>query len=285
MPLVGIRKRLVTTIASATALVFAVSAFLAGCATQSPAVGSGTGDQPPGMFPMQPATQQGQYIFDAYPIIFWIAVAVFILVEGLLIWIVIRYRRRPTDTELPTQTHGNGLLEIIWTLIPAIIVMGLFVFTVDTLAKVDAPDDTPGGLTVDVTGFQWQWTFDYEEQNLSFTGVGSTGPVMALPINEMVRIRLHAIDVIHSFYVPSVPLQEGRDTRPRQRVRCHRHRGRHIHRPVRRVLWPLPRRHAFHGGGHDAARLRRLGCPAAGRAAQSRHRRRHPGHQPSPSAR
>jgi cytochrome c oxidase subunit 2 len=178
-------------------------ALVAACAGRP--AGFEPGNEPaPGLSPVVPVTVQGQYISDFYPYIFAIAVGVFVLVEGLLIWIVLRYRRKATDTELPTQTHGHNVLEIIWTLIPAIIVTGLFAFTVDTLGKVETannPNDNPA-LTIDVTGFQWQWTFAYPDQHLSFTGTGRDGPVMALPVNETVRIRLHSADVIHSFYVP-----------------------------------------------------------------------------------
>jgi cytochrome c oxidase subunit II len=129
---------------------------------------------------------------------------VFVLVEGLLIWIVLRYRRRATDTTLPSQTHGNNVLEIVWTLIPALVVTGLFAFTLDTLGKVETaaqPGDDPA-LTIDVTGFQWQWKFEYPDEGITLTGTGREGPTMAVPVGEKVRIRLHAIDVIHSFYVP-----------------------------------------------------------------------------------
>jgi cytochrome c oxidase subunit II len=184
-------------------LLVLVSILLAACSTQSSSLEPGY-EPAPGIAPVTPVTAQGQYISDFYPYILAIAVAVFILVEGLLIWIVLRYRRKPTDSELPKQTHGNSVLEVIWTLVPAIIVTILFVFTVDTLGKVETannPNDNPA-LTVDVTGFQWQWTFAYPAQNLSFTGTGKDGPTMVLPVNETVRIRLHSSDVIHSFYVP-----------------------------------------------------------------------------------
>jgi cytochrome c oxidase subunit 2 len=179
----------------------ALAAILVACAGQA----QPGGDQSaPGFFPVTPVTEQAQYVFDFYPVVFWIAVGVFVLVEGLLLWIVFRYRRRATDVDLPAQTHGNNLLEVLWTLIPAAIVTVLFVFTVDTLGKVERTADSTvqPDVIVDVTGFQWQWTFDYPEQDLSFTGTGSEGPVMALPVDETVRIRLHATDVIHSFYVP-----------------------------------------------------------------------------------
>ena len=177
-----------------------LTGLLAACAKLP--TGNEPGSEPaPGFFPVAPVEQGGQYVSDLYPIVFAIAIAVFILVEGLLLWIVFRYRRHPSDTELPKQTHGNMALEIIWTLIPAVIVTALFIATVSTLNKVEAMSPNPD-VTVDVTGFQWQWTFEYPDQHLKFTGTGRDGPVMALPVNETVHIRLHAADVIHSFYVP-----------------------------------------------------------------------------------
>jgi cytochrome c oxidase subunit 2 len=179
------------------------AALLAGCATQSSSLEPGS-EPAPGFAPVAPVTAQGQFVADFYPVLLAIAIGVFVIVEGLLIWIVLRYRRKPTDTELPPQTHGHNVLEIIWTLIPAVIVTVLFAFTVSALGNIETannPNDDPA-LTIDVTGFQWQWTFAYPAQNLSFTGTGKDGPVMVLPVNETVRIRLHSSDVIHSFYVP-----------------------------------------------------------------------------------
>ena len=165
-----------------------------------------TADEPaggiPGFFPPPASSEGGASVDRLYPLVFYIAVGVFLLVEGLLIWIVLRYRRRPADGSLPTQTHGHNLLEIIWTAIPALIVTGLFVLTLDTLAEIERVDAQPGSVVVDVTGFQWQWTFDYPNEGLSFTGAGAQGPTMAVPVGERVRVRLHADDVIHSFYVP-----------------------------------------------------------------------------------
>jgi len=183
--------------------IVALALFVVGCASASQShPGSEPGSEPaPGFFPVQPVSQGGQYTYDFYPVVFFIAVVVFLLVEGLLIWIVFRYRRKPSDDQLPAQTHGNNVLEIIWTVIPALIVTALFVFTVNTLGKVQAVSANPA-LTVDVTAFQWQWTFDYPDQGLSFTGTGRDGPNMVVPVNETVHIKLHSADVIHSFYVP-----------------------------------------------------------------------------------
>ena len=77
-------------------------------------------------FPPAAVTEEGLLIENLYVFVFVIAAVVFVLVEGLIIWSVIRYRRKPTDTTLPAQTHGNLVLEIIWTAIPLVTVVGLF---------------------------------------------------------------------------------------------------------------------------------------------------------------
>jgi cytochrome c oxidase subunit 2 len=146
-------------------------------------------------------TEQGRAAADLYLPIFIIAVIIFVLVEGLLLIIALRFRRRRGDDVLPEQTHGNNLLEVVWTAIPALVVAVLFVVSTSVLLDVEAVSDEPA-VTVDVTGFQWQWTFDYPAQQLSFTGAGNQGPEMVVPVDEPILIRLEALDVIHSFYVP-----------------------------------------------------------------------------------
>ena len=74
-----------------------------------------------------------------YDIVFYIAAAIFFAVEGLIVYTVFRYRRKPTaTTRLPPQTHGNNLVEVIWTVIPTVIVLFLFVLSWQTLNTVDA---------------------------------------------------------------------------------------------------------------------------------------------------
>jgi cytochrome c oxidase subunit 2 len=171
-------------------IALALPLLVAGCASQP-------GE--PGLFPPPAATEQGQQISNLYNVVFWVATGIFVFVEALIVVAVLRYRRR--NDVLPRQTHGNLALEVVWTLIPAAIVIMLFVLSMDTLGKVDARSDAPG-VTVKATGFQWQWTFEYEAEGLTFTGQGAEGPEMVLPVREPVRISLHADDVVHSFYVP-----------------------------------------------------------------------------------
>lgn len=168
-----------------------------------------TGDaNPPSILPGQVVTEQGHAAVNLYLITFVIAVIVFVIVEGLLLLIALRFRRQKGDDVLPTQTHGNNKLEFLWTIIPAITVTLLFVAALITLTNTTEAKSPSPAVTVDVTGFQWQWTFAYPDyvdasgKPISMTGAGSTGPEMVLPVNKPIRFRVSALDVIHSFYVP-----------------------------------------------------------------------------------
>jgi cytochrome c oxidase subunit 2 len=193
VPLVRNRKRpnLTATIKPALAFI-AVSLLAIACGGAANTGQQLTGDSnPPGMLPGEIVTEQGLAAANLYNITLVIAAIVFILVEGLLIYITIRFRRRPTDTELPPQIHGSNPLEILWTIVPAITVTALFIGVLITLTNETEARSPNPAVTVDVEGFQWQWTFRYPE-----------GPEMVLPVGEPIRFRLSAKDVIHSFYVP-----------------------------------------------------------------------------------
>src|SRR5262245_46683673 len=72
-------------------------------------------------WPPNPASTQGEAIHNLYTIVFTIAAIIFFVVEGLIVWTVLRYRRRPGDDELPPQTHGHNLAEVVWTIVPTLI--------------------------------------------------------------------------------------------------------------------------------------------------------------------
>jgi cytochrome c oxidase subunit 2 len=144
-------------------------------------------------------TEQGQAIYNLYSLFLYIAAVVFVVVSGLVIWSVVRYRRR--DDELPTQTHGNNRLELIWTAIPTVIVLVLFVFTIQAQNKVL---DSPGEADVNVTAtaFQWSWRFTYEGTGAEVVGGPESIPELVVPVGQRVRVKLVSVDVVHSFYVP-----------------------------------------------------------------------------------
>jgi cytochrome c oxidase subunit II len=147
----------------------------------------------------QSVTEQGQAIYNLYNLFMYIAAVVFVVVSGLVIWSVIRYRRR--DDELPTQTHGNNKLELTWTVIPTVIVLFLFVVTIQAQDKVL---DTSGDADVDltVTAFQWSFRFTYEGTGAEVLGTPESIPEMVVPVGQRIRVKLLSADVVHTFYVP-----------------------------------------------------------------------------------
>jgi cytochrome c oxidase subunit 2 len=160
-------------------------------------------------FPPAAKSVEGQEIRNLYDIVFGIAVAIFVVVEGLIIWSVIRYRRRPGDNELPPQTHGNNLAEITWTLIPTAIVIFLFFISWQTLNSVEATSAQPD-LKVRAVAGQFQWSFDYLPADAQFDTqplfsiTSPTGPDggLVLPAGKTTHLFLKSPDVIHAFYVP-----------------------------------------------------------------------------------
>lgn len=150
-----------------------------------------------------PATRGGEGVFGLYVALLVMAGLVFIGVEGMIIYSVIRYRRR--DATLPAQMHGNTLVEIIWTAIPTVIILIVLVLSFVTLADVEAQADEPG-LVVEVVGRQWTWDFHYLDENgeVDYTVQGTTGTPtpLVVPVDEPVRLILQSPDVIHAFFVP-----------------------------------------------------------------------------------
>jgi cytochrome c oxidase subunit 2 len=160
-------------------------------------------------FPPDPVTTQGRQINDLYTIVFVIAAVIFFLVEGLIVWTVVRYRRRPGDDELPPQTHGHNLAEVVWTVIPTVIVIFLFFISWQTLNAVEATSPQPD-LKVRAVAGQFQWQFDYlatdapADGEALFTQSAPVGPDggLVLPAGKTTHIYLSSPDVIHAFYVP-----------------------------------------------------------------------------------
>jgi cytochrome c oxidase subunit 2 len=142
-----------------------------------------------------PRSDLGQEIQNLYEFVFWAAVVIFILVEGLLLYSIFRFRARRDDQHLPPQVHGNTRLEVAWTLAPALVVMVMLVLTFQTIAKVesDPPEDA---LQVRVVGHQWWWHIEYPEYNIR------TANEIHLPVGRPVAFSLESKDVIHSFWVP-----------------------------------------------------------------------------------
>src|SRR5262245_2192584 len=159
------------------------------------------------LYPPIAVTSEGAKIRDLYTITFLIAAAIFIVVEGLIIWTVIRYRRKPGDDTLPPQTHGNNIAEFIWTVVPTIIVIFLFVISWQTLNVVDTASANVQTKIRAVAG-QFQWQFDYlgpDGSTAVYTELlplSELGGGMVVPAGRTVQLQLVSKDVIHAFYVP-----------------------------------------------------------------------------------
>ncbi len=157
------------------------------------------------LYPPKAVTSQGANISTLYDIVFALGVAVFVAVEGLIIWSVLRYRRRPTDVDLPPQTHGNNFVEAIWTIIPSIIVLYLFFASAATLATVDAVSENPD-IHINAVAGQFQWKFEYLDESgavvATQTRPSGEGGGMAVPVGRTVYVTLESPDVIHAWYVP-----------------------------------------------------------------------------------
>jgi cytochrome c oxidase subunit 2 len=163
--------------AALAALVFALS----GCA----------GDAPQDFLnhPEGPYAREADSIWD---ITFFIAVAIFVLVEGLLVFTLVRFRHKPGRQA--QDFHGNTRLEIALTLVPTIILAGLAVPTIQTL--FDVSREPEGALQVTVTAKQFWWEYEYPDLGVI------TANEMHIPEDVPVFVRIESDDVIHSFWVP-----------------------------------------------------------------------------------
>ena len=160
-----------------------------------------------GLYPPIAVTAEGAQIRDLYTIVFLVAVAIFLLVEGLIVWSVIRYRRKPGDDTLPPQIHGNNIAELVWTVVPTLIVIFLFVISWQTLNAVDTTSANPQTKIRAIAG-QFQWQFDYlsdDGKTVVYTELiplAKDGGGMTVPAGRSVVLGLVSNDVIHAFYVP-----------------------------------------------------------------------------------
>lgn len=154
----------------------------------------------PGFGAYPGATTQGQDAFKLWQGFFIAGLVVFAIVFLLILWPILRYRRRHNQEGLPPQTQYHTLLEIVYTTVPVLIVLALFGFTFVTENAVDAV--TRQQMAINVTAFQWGWQFQYPGYNVRVIGIETQDPTMVLPVGETVRIYLRSADVIHGFYVP-----------------------------------------------------------------------------------
>ncbi len=170
---------------------------------------------------LPPVTTDARLIFDLYNLTFIFAVITFVLVEALLIIAVIRFRRR-RDDELPEQVHGNRTLELLWTIIPSIVIAVIFGFAVDTMTRMTARGTfsnpvahvhaigdqearrrveraQPVDMVIEVVGRQWVWQYKYPGREEV-----TTAETLIVPANKNIRLDMTAADVIHAWWMPEL---------------------------------------------------------------------------------
>ena len=152
-------------------------------------------EQPLNSFDAQgPIAEQ---INDLFWPVFWIATAIFVIVQGALIVAVIRFReRKHHDRKEPKQTHGNTTLEIVWTAIPTLILAGIAVPTVATVFDLaECPD---GAMEIEVIGHQWWFEYHYPDSGVT------TANVMVIPEDTEICAKMTSDDVLHNYWIPKL---------------------------------------------------------------------------------
>ncbi len=144
---------------------------------------------------INPQSDVAREIQGTYAFIFWVSVVVFVVVEGALVYAVFRYRRRP-NSGMPKQTEGNMVLEVTWTIIPALILVAIAVPTWITIFRTD--DIPAGSYIINVTGHQWWWEVEYPDVGLV------TANEIRVPSDRTIGFNLETEDVLHSFWVPAL---------------------------------------------------------------------------------
>jgi cytochrome c oxidase subunit 2 len=153
-----------------------------------------------------PVSPNGQDIYTLYQIISIPAIIVFIGVEFALLWVVLRYRRaKQRPGYIPPQIHGNTRLEIVWTIVPLIIVIAIAALSFVTLLK-DFQPVSEQNMTVQVFGHQFGWDYQYPQGftvHQEGTLAGDVTPFV-VPTHTLVRLEFQGTDVIHSWWVPAI---------------------------------------------------------------------------------
>lgn len=171
----------------------------------------------------EPATQVAQMQFSLNNILLLVCLVIFVLVFGVMFYSL--YAHRKSKGHQAAHFHENVWVEVVWTVIPLLILAGLAVPA--TQALLSSRDTRNPDLTVKVTGYQWKWQYNYLEQGVSFYSTLSTprsqienqetkgsnyllevDHPMVVPVGKKVRLLLTADDVIHAWYVPAFGVKQ-----------------------------------------------------------------------------
>jgi cytochrome c oxidase subunit 2 len=211
----GIRRIMTGASALAASIVF--SGMFAGNALAEDLMGQPT----PGAIDLQPAASELKHhaIWFHNIILMPIITAITLLVLGLLIWIVVRYNKKANP--VPAKFSHNTTVEIVWTLVPVLILMVIAIFSFRLLFHYN--DMPKPYMTVKATGYQWYWGYEYPDQKISeivslpltkeqadakkVPYLLAADKAMVVPVNQVVRVQVTGADVIHAFALPAFGLK------------------------------------------------------------------------------
>lgn len=148
------------------------------------------------------ATSQGGALHDVWIVFIRAGIVVYVLVVGLIVFAAVRYRRRDPRVVQGKTFSSNVPLEITWTVVPLLVVGGLFAvsnpaeYHVETIRR-------PADEVVDVVAYRWSWRFLYPKEHVTVQGSADHTPELVLPLRRTTEIRLTSSDVIHAFWVPA----------------------------------------------------------------------------------
>jgi cytochrome c oxidase subunit 2 len=155
-------------------------------------------------WPVDPQGPLARSIADLYWVMFGAAIVVLAIVVGALVVAGIRFRERPGHQA--RQYHGNNLLELIWTVVPTLMVISFSVLSFQRLTLVNDVD-SGAAMTIKAEGKQWVWSFQYPNDpafKLSDGTFLKAAEELHIPAGQKVKIELSSVDVIHSFYIPKL---------------------------------------------------------------------------------
>lgn len=186
-------------------------------------LGSTTASAEYGLNLQRGVTPISQEAYDLHMLIFWICVAIAVVVFGAMFISILKHRK--SKGAVASQFHESTTVEILWTIIPFLILVGMAIPA--TKALVAMEDTSNSDLTIKVTGYQWKWGYDYIDDGVSFLSTLSTPKEqifnqadkgenyllevdnpLVVPVNKKVRLLVTASDVIHAWWVPELGMKK-----------------------------------------------------------------------------
>jgi len=176
---------------------------------------------------LPPVTPISREIYTLHWGILWVCVGIFVVVFGAMFWSIFKHRR--SVGAKAAQFHENTTIEVIWTIVPFVILIGMAYPATKTV--LDMKDASSADMSVKITAYQWKWEYDYQQDGVKFFANLSTprdqieeyskpgakkndnyllevDNAMVVPVNKKIRLLITSNDVIHGWYVPQLGVNQ-----------------------------------------------------------------------------